>query len=57
MFQILLFVFGLSVQTCLAVKAETIKRDYNTNGDVKKVTKRDYYAPEYNHEEYVSVYK
>lgn len=51
-----MFVFGLFIQTCLAENVETTKHGYKTEVDDKKVTKRDYYAPEYNHEQYVSVY-
>jgi len=32
---------------------ETTKNGYNTNRN-DKVLKRDYYAPEYNHDQYVS---
>jgi hypothetical protein len=53
-----LFIFGLFVQTCLSEKVETPKHGHNTDGKDKKVSKRDYYAPEYNHDKHnVSVNK
>ncbi|XP_026811802.1 histidine-rich glycoprotein-like [Rhopalosiphum maidis] len=44
-----LFVFGLFVQTCLAENVETTK---HADASDKKVSKREYYAPEYNHDHY-----
>ncbi|XP_025191621.1 uncharacterized protein LOC112591897 [Melanaphis sacchari] len=46
-----LFVFGLFIQTCLAENVETTK---NAGASDKKVSKRDYYAPEYNHDHHNS---
>lgn len=56
LFQKLLFIIiGLSTQTCLSKNQETTKHSEHTNhGNNKKVSKRDYYAPEYNHDQYVS---
>lgn len=51
----LLFVFGLIVRTCLTENVETTKHSLHTNASDKKISKREYYAPEYNHEQYVSV--
>ncbi|KAL4132062.1 hypothetical protein QTP88_009281 [Uroleucon formosanum] len=50
--KMLLFVFGLFIQTCLTENVETTKHGYNTDVSDKKVSKRDYYAPEYNHDHY-----
>lgn len=47
-FQTILALFGLFVQACLTEITDNTKHDY------KKVSKREYYAPEYNHEQYVS---
>jgi len=52
-----LFVFGLFIQTCLTENVETTKHGYNADASDKKVSKRDYYAPEYNHDHYVSLNK
>lgn len=49
-----LFVFGLFVQICLA---ENVKTTEHADASDKKVSKRDYYAPEYNHDHYVSLNK
>lgn len=46
--------FGLVVQMYLAANSETItKHGYKTDENNKKVSKREYYAPEYNHDQYV----
>lgn len=51
----LLFVFGLIERTCLTEHIETTKHKLHTKASDKKISKREYYAPEYNHEQYVSV--
>lgn len=50
-----MFIFGLLVQKCLAENAETAKHEHGTDKSDKKVSKREHYAPEYNHDQYVSV--
>ncbi|VVC29059.1 Insect cuticle protein,Chitin-binding type R&R consensus [Cinara cedri] len=54
--KVLFFMFGMFAQTCLASSAisdTTAKHGHRqTDAGDKKISKRDYYAPEYNHDQY-----